>query len=102
MIQILKVEKSDKPNKKFKVWLSDFKKIYIGIPTSISYIDGATIEKRNAYLKRHFNNPKEAEKIKNFIMSPSLLSYYLTWGPYRNINKNVDYLNELLIKHNKI
>jgi delta 1-pyrroline-5-carboxylate dehydrogenase len=35
------------------------------------------------------------ELIDNLIPSPSLMSLYILWGPYTNIDKNIKFLNNL-------
>jgi len=34
-------------------------------------------------------------------MSPSILSLFLTWGPFDNIINNIILLNKILMKYNK-
>ena len=45
-------------------------------------------------------NKTENHLIKNLIPSPSLLSYYILWGPHTNIHQNIKYLNNLWMGKN--
>jgi hypothetical protein len=72
------------------------KKIDFGLKGGSTYIDGdRSKNERLAYLRRHLANKKENELINNLIPSPSLLSAYLLWGPFKSLGKNVDGLNKL-------
>jgi hypothetical protein len=51
---------------------------------------------RDNYRKRHLGNKIESNLINNLIMSPSLLSYYLLWGPYTELDENIKFLNNLM------
>lgn len=97
MVQIEKVEKSNRKNKKLKAILSDGKEVHFGLEGSFTYTDGATKEKRDSYLKRHMGNKIEKHLIENLIISPSLLSAYILWNT-NDIDKNVKILNDLLKK----
>ena len=66
-----------------------------------TYIDGETEKQRNNYLKRHLANETENILINNLVPSPSLFSAYLLLGKYRDLEKNINYLNHLWeLKHN--
>ena len=52
--------------------------------------------KRDNYRARHLGNEKEKKLIESFTPSPELFSYYLLWGPYTDLNKNIKYLNKKL------
>jgi hypothetical protein len=85
---------SDKPNKRFVAIYKD-KKYYFGSPTGFTFIDGASVQTRDNYLKRHMANATEKHKIDNFIMSPALLSAYVLWNT-PDIHKNIKILERLL------
>jgi hypothetical protein len=93
MIQIFL---SDKPSKRFVAVYND-KKYYFGQPNANTYIDGTSETTRANYWKRHMANKTEKQRIDNLIMSPALLSAYILWGDYRDINKNTKYLEQMLI-----
>jgi hypothetical protein len=96
-MQILKVEKSDKPGKKLVAKISDGSMINFGSNVSQTYTEGATKQKRENYLKRHLASPIEKKRIKGLVMSPSLLSAELLWGESRSLKKNIKTLNDKLI-----
>ena len=96
MVQIINVIKSPRKNKRFRAVLSDNSTVDFGLLNGYTYIDGASIEIKENYKKRHYNSSKEQPLIDNFVISPSLLSYYLIWGDYRDINKNIKVLNKYL------
>ena len=95
---IIKITISPKKNKKFRAIMDDGVFYDFGLKGSETYLDHYNDIKRDNYKNRHLSNPKEHYNIKNIIMSPALLSYYLLWGPYTNLKQNTIYLNELL-KH---
>ena len=88
---------SDKPSKRFVI-VFDNKKYYFTQPNSNTFIDGATEKQRDAYRKRHLNNPLEHDLITNLVHSPALFSYYISWGDSRDPIKNIAKLNKLM-KH---
>jgi len=94
MVQIIKVEKSKRKDKKLVPILDDGKEINFGLEGSITYTEGATKEKRDNYLKRHLGNKTEKHLIENLIPSPSLLSYMLLWNT-PSLNENIKILNGL-------
>lgn len=89
-MKLIKVEQTPKDSKyKLKaVFEKDngkIKEILFGVKNSFSYIDGADETIRDNYLKRHAKdiiNPDPTTK--------GNLSYYITWGPYQSLRKNVD------------
>lgn len=97
MIQITKVEPSTRKDKKYQATLSNHKIIHFGLAGSNTYTDNATKETRNNYLKRHLASKTEKHLIENLIMSPSLLSYYITWNT-PSLKDNIKILNKLLEK----
>jgi hypothetical protein len=94
-MQILKVVKSNRKGKKYTAILDTGKEIHFGSDVSQTYVEGATKEKRSAYLKRHLANPVEKHHVENLVMSPALLSTYLLWNT-SSIEKNINILNKLL------
>jgi hypothetical protein len=94
---IIKVEKSDRKDKKYKAILDDGKIIHFGLDGSNTYTDGASKEKRDNYLKRHLGNKTEKHLIENLIISPALLSAYLLWNT-NNLDENIKILNKMLSK----
>ena len=93
---ILLTTNSPKKNKKYRAYINDGQYYDFGLNGSSTYLDHKDTDKRDSYRKRHLGNKMENHLIKNLIMSPSLLSYYLLWGPSDNINDNIKYLNDLL------
>jgi len=90
---IIDIKPSAKKNKRFMVVLDNGKKYNFGLMDGNTYIDHGDNEKRLNYIKRHIKN--EMEFIKNLIPSPALFSMFLLWGPYKNIDENIKYLNKL-------
>jgi hypothetical protein len=66
-----------------------------GFPGAFTFIDGANEKVKLNYQKRHLGNTKEKTLISSLVPSPSLFSYYLLWGKYRDIYKNIELLNDL-------
>jgi Family of unknown function (DUF5754) len=95
---IISLDSSPKKNKRFRVYLDSNKYYDFGSPNANTFIDGASEQTKLNYQKRHYANKTEKYRIDNLIPSPSLFSYYVLWGPYSNINKNVKYLNKLMKK----
>ena len=98
-MKIIKIERSKRLSKRFKVILDNGEEYHFGQEFSdgshpITYIDGATKEKRDNYLKRHLGNKIEANLIQTLTPSPSLFSYYLLWNT-PSLNENVKILNKL-------
>jgi hypothetical protein len=65
-------------------------------PPGNTYIDGATDQTRENYMKRHLANKSDRMKIENFIPSPATFSFYILWGETRSIPKNIKILNKLM------
>ena len=96
-MKIVSLEKSTRVNKKYVTTMSDGKEYHFGLKDSVTYIDGASKEKRDAFLARHMNNPLEKKLIENLVPSPALFSVYLLWNT-PSLEKNVKILNRLLSK----
>jgi len=90
---IINIKPSQKKNKRFQVIMDNGKKYDFGLKDGSTYIDHYDKKKRKNYIDRHIKNEKEF--IKNLIPSPALFSMMLLWGPYTDINKNINYLNSL-------
>lgn len=95
---IVDIKKSDRKNKRFKVLLDNGDIYHFGLIDGSTYIDHNDEILRNNYIKRHYSLKKEKPFIKNLIPSPALFSFYLLWGPYTSIEKNIKNLNKLLNK----
>ncbi len=83
-------------NKKYRAYINDGQYIEFGMKGSSTYLDHKDTYKRENYRKRHLGNKMENHEIKNLILSPSLLSYYLLLEPHTHIDDNIKYLNNLL------
>jgi len=97
-MKIVSYEKSNRKDKKYKVTLDDGKSYHFGLKNSVTYIEGASKQTREAFLARHLNNPLEKKLIENLIPSPALFSVYLLWQT-PSLEKNVDMLNRLFSKN---
>ena len=93
---LIDFRKSKKEGKKYKVLLLiDGKKrsIHFGSNASKTFVEGATLEKRNNYLKRHSVNENWNE------INPGSLSAGILWGDSDDIQENLkDYMKEFNIK----
>ena len=96
-MKIVSLEKSTRVNKKYVATMSDGNEYHFGLKDSVTYIDGASKEKRDAFLARHMNNPLEKKLIENIVPSPALFSVYLLWNT-PSLEKNLKILNRLLSK----
>ena len=80
----MKIEKSNRKDKRFMATYNDGTKIHFGAKGASTFIDGKRSEtERQNYLKRHdvredFNNPKTA----------GALSAGLLWGKSKSLEKN--------------
>jgi hypothetical protein len=97
---IIKIEDSPLKMKKYRVFMDNGKHYDFGLRGSKTFLDHGDIIKRENYKKRHLANDTEKQLIKNLIPSPSLFSYYLLWGNSSDLQKNIEFLNNLWkIKH---
>jgi|DEB0MinimDraft_6_1074348.scaffolds.fasta_scaffold64868_2 hypothetical protein len=62
------------------------KNVSFGDPTATTYVDGASEQKKAAYIARHskvkgedFNKPQ----------TPGSLAFHLLWGSYRSLRENI-------------
>lgn len=92
-MKIVSLEKSTRKDKKYKIIMSDGNEYHFGLKNSITFVEGASEQKRNAFLLRHINNPKEKDLIENLIPSPALFSFYILWNT-NDIDKNIKILNK--------
>jgi hypothetical protein len=96
-MEILELINSPKPTKRFRITLDIGGKIKhwdFGSPNAFTFIDGASVETRNNYRKRHLANNTERERIMNYIPSPALFSYRLLWGESPDLLENLIQLNK--------
>ena len=93
-MKIVSLEKSNRKDKKYVVLLDNGKSYHFGLKNAITYVEGATKEKRDAFLARHLNNPLEKKLIENVIPSPALFSVYLLWNT-PSLEKNIKILNRM-------
>jgi hypothetical protein len=93
-MKIVSLEKSNRKDKKYVVLLDDGKSYHFGLKNSISYVEGATKQKRDAFLARHLNNPLEKKLIENLVPSPALFSTYLLWNT-PSLENNIKLLNRM-------
>jgi hypothetical protein len=96
-MKIESLEKSNRKDKKYVVLMSDGKSYHFGLKNAITYVEGATKQKRDAFLARHLNNPLEKNLIENLIPSPALFSVYLLWDT-PSLDENIKKLNRLFSK----
>ena len=69
------------------------KSIHFGLNVSKTFFEGATIEKRNNYLKKHSVNENWNE------INPGSLSAGILWGDTNDNQENLmDYMKEFNIK----
>ena len=93
---LIDFRKSKKEGKKYEIiLLIDGKKrsIHFGSNVSKTFVEGASIQKRNNYLKRHSVNEDW-----NYI-NPGSLSAGILWGDSNDIQENLkDYMKEFNVK----
>ena len=93
MYKIIKLVKSPRKNKRFRVYLENNENFDFGLDGGNTYIDHGNKKKRDNYRKRHY--AQERKLIDSFTPSPALYSYYLLWGDSTDINKNIEKLNRM-------
>ena len=93
MYKIIKLVKSKRKNKRFRVYLENDKYFDFGLDGGNTYIDHGNKKKRDNYRKRHY--AQEKKLIDLLTPSPALYSYYLLWGDSTDINKNIEKLNRM-------
>lgn len=92
---IVKIEKSPKEHKRFRVTMDNGKTYDFGLDVGNTYLDHGDKIKRYNYLQRHLANKTEEQLILNLVPSPSLFSALILWGPYVTMEQNVNFLNTL-------
>ena len=65
------------------------KNVHFGAKGYDDYTLGASDAKRQAYWNRHVKDLKVDNPV-----SPAYLSYYILWGPSKNIKDNIAYYKE--------
>jgi hypothetical protein len=98
-MRIISIEDSPIKTKRFRVLLDNGNTYDFGLRGGSTYIDHHDINKRNAYIARHFANRLEKKLIINLVPSPALFSMYLLWGKYPDLGKNIDLLNNIFKKN---
>ena len=89
------IKYSHRKNKRFKVLMDNNDIFHFGLKNGETYIDHIDTKKRDNYVKRHLKNTNENDLISNIIPSPALFSAVLLWGPYKTLQENAHYLNNL-------
>ena len=101
MLEIIEIIDSPLKNKKYRAIINDGKHYDFGLKGSKTFLDHQNHYLQTNYQKRHLGNDKERYLIENGIISPALLSYYILWGGYTDINNGIKYLNNIFKKHSK-
>jgi hypothetical protein len=94
-MKIVKIIKSPRKNKRFRVYTDDEKHYDFGLSGASTYIDHHDIRKRDNYRNRHLGNTREYELISTLTPSPALFAYYVLWGDFTNIKDNINMLNNI-------
>ncbi|QIG59358.1 hypothetical protein [Dishui Lake virophage 2] len=100
-VNIIELINSPKSNKRFRIVFEEddeIKTVDFGSPVATTFIDGAPIEKRDNYRKRHLANKTEKHRIENLIPSPALFAYWILWGDSQDIIENIIQLQKALRK----
>ena len=88
----MKVEKSNRKNKRFVAIFDDGDKVHFGFKGGSTYIDHKDKEKRKNYRARHEVNEKQ---FYTDARRPATLSRFLLWGEATNLNQAIkDYENK--------
>jgi hypothetical protein len=101
---IISIVSSPIEHKRFRAFIKmkdgSIKHVDFALKNANTFLDTRTESERINYIKRHLKNPNENHLIHDLTVSPALLSFYITWGPYKSLQKNIDHLNKLWrIKH---
>ena len=88
---VVKIEPSHVKGKRLCATLSDGAKYNFGAEHGHTYIDHHGLTKRSSYRTRHMGSPKEKPLLEHLVPSPSVLAYYILWGPYTSIDQNIQY-----------
>ena len=95
---IVKYENSPLPQFRYELQLSNGKKFFFGHPGVNTYIDGQPKTKRNSYYRNLKFKPKIYYLVKNLIPHRRTFESRLLWGPYRDIERNIYFMNKLYKK----
>lgn len=90
---MVNIKKSPLKYKRYRAFLDNGKHYDFGLDGGQTYIDHNDKNKRENYRKRHLGNSTEKRLIENLVPSPALFSYALLWGPYTNLQQNIEHLN---------
>ena len=82
----MKIEKSDRKEKRFVAIFDNGKKIHFGFKGGSTYIDHKDKVKRKNYIARHEVNEKQFYKDP---YRPATLSRFLLWGDATNLNQAI-------------
>jgi len=74
---IINIESSDKPNKRYIIFMDNGKTYDFGLKDGSTYIDHHDKKKRDAYWARHYANQTEKYLIDNIIQSTRLFIAYI-------------------------
>ena len=99
-MKIIALERSNRQGKRLQAFFDDGRTFHFGSKGAITYVDGATLAKRDSYLKRHGANEKEKYLTDNLIPSPALLAAYLLWNT-NDLGENIKILNRLLAENKR-
>lgn len=87
MVELLQIRESKHPVKRytaiFRLDNGKEKKVRFGDKNYTNYLLGASRDQRKLYRMRH-----EGDNL-TYPMSPGSLSFWITWGPSRDIEKNI-------------
>jgi hypothetical protein len=87
---LLKIEKSNRLNKRYMAIFSNGKKIHFGLKGGSTFIDHHDVLKRINYLKRHEKNEDW-----NDPYTAGTCSAYLLWGNHTNLKDNIKEFNKV-------
>ncbi len=96
---IVKIQKSPKFQKRFRVTMDNGKTYDFGLKNGSTYLDHHNKTLRENYWKRHLANPTEKKLFEGLVPSPSLFSLALLWGNSTNLDENIQILNNLWKKY---
>ena len=82
----MKIEKSDRKEKRFIAIFDNGKKIHFGFKGGSTYIDHKDKVKRKNYIARHEVNEKQFYKDP---YRPATLSRFILWGDATNLNQAI-------------
>tara|TARA_R110000744_G_scaffold289315_1_gene400209 strand:- start:132 stop:407 length:276 start_codon:yes stop_codon:yes gene_type:complete len=82
----MKIEKSDRKEKRFVAIFDNGKKIHFGFKGGSTYIDHKDKVKRKNYIARHEVNEKQFYKDP---YRPATLSRFILWGDATNLNQAI-------------